>query len=170
MFNSGGTGARPTCDGLSATAFPSGVSTMSVEATEHVGPIVVWKKELRAGSGGPGTWRGGLGQVIEIEPREGYELWFNAMFDRIDNPARGRKGGHDGAAGIVALADGTKLRSKGRQNVKEGHRLHLSLPGGGGYGDPKERAQDAVAVDLAAGIITAEEAQRVYGYKGASDD
>ena len=50
MFNSGGTGARATLDGLSATAFPSGVHTMSVEATEQVGPIVVWRKELRQGS------------------------------------------------------------------------------------------------------------------------
>ncbi|MEM1401271.1 MAG: hydantoinase B/oxoprolinase family protein, partial [Pseudomonadota bacterium] len=65
MFNSGGTGARPTLDGLSATAFPSGVSTMSVEATEQVGPIVVWRKELRPGSGGAGEHRGGLGQIIE---------------------------------------------------------------------------------------------------------
>jgi hypothetical protein len=58
MFNSGGTGARPGLDGLSATAFPSGVSTMSVEATEQVGPIIVWRKDLREGSGGPGARRG----------------------------------------------------------------------------------------------------------------
>jgi N-methylhydantoinase B len=62
MFNSGGTGARPGLDGLSATAFPSGVSTMSVEATEQVGPIIVWRKDLREGSGGPGARRGGLGR------------------------------------------------------------------------------------------------------------
>ena len=93
MFNSGGTGARPAHDGLSATAFPSGVSTMSVEATEHVGPITGWRKDLREGSGGAGRQRGGLGQVIEIAPRAGYDLHFNAMFDRVENPARGRKGG-----------------------------------------------------------------------------
>jgi len=86
MFNSGGTGARPQVDGLSATAFPSGVSTMSVEATEHVGPITVWRKDLREGSGGAGAQRGGLGQVIEIEAREGYDFYFNAMFDRVQNP------------------------------------------------------------------------------------
>ena len=34
-FNSGGSGARPTQDGMDATAFPSGVMTMPVEATEH---------------------------------------------------------------------------------------------------------------------------------------
>ncbi|MEN8875438.1 MAG: hydantoinase B/oxoprolinase family protein, partial [Pacificibacter sp.] len=165
MFNSGGTGARPTLDGLSATAFPSGVSTMSVEATEHVGPITVWRKDLREGSGGAGAFRGGLGQNIEIEPREGYDFYFNAMFDRVENPARGREGGHAGAKGQVELSDGTKMRSKGRQLVKNGQRLKLSLPGGGGYGAPSARDKTEVAQDLAAGFITEEQATGVYGLK-----
>ena len=164
MFNSGGTGARPTLDGLSATAFPSGVSTMSVEATEHVGPITVWRKDLREGSGGTGALRGGLGQTIEIEPREGYDFYFNAMFDRVENPARGRDGGGMGEAGRVELTDGTKLRSKGRQLVKNGQRLKLSLPGGGGYGDAKRRASNDIAADLRAGLITPEQAKNNYGF------
>ena len=162
IFNSGGTGARPGSDGLSATAFPSGVKTMSVEATEQVGPIVVWRKDLREGSGGAGKHRGGLGQTIEIEPRDGYEFYFNAMFDRIENPARGREGGRIGAPGRVALADGTLLRGKGRQKVANGARLVLSLPGGGGYGDPEERPRDKVRSDLAAGYITTEQADADY--------
>ena len=166
MFNSGGTGARPEFDGLSATAFPSGVSTMSVEATEHVGPITVWRKDLREGSGGAGATRGGLGQVIEIEARDGYDFWFNAMFDRVENPARGRDGGLPGGAGAVELADGTKLRSKGRQLVKNGQRLRLSLPGGGGYGAPRDRSREAIARDVAAGFITAEQAKQDYGFEG----
>ena len=166
MFNSGGTGARPSFDGLSATAFPSGVSTMSVEATEHVGPITVWRKDLREGSGGAGAMRGGLGQVIEIEARDGYDFWFNAMFDRVENPARGRDGGLPGGAGAVELADGTKLRSKGRQLIRNGQRLRLSLPGGGGYGAPGDRSQEAIARDLAAGFITAEQAKNDYGFEG----
>ncbi|WP_298973158.1 hydantoinase B/oxoprolinase family protein [uncultured Roseobacter sp.] len=166
MFNSGGTGARPGFDGLSATAFPSGVSTMSVEATEHVGPITVWRKDLREGSGGAGTMRGGLGQTIEIEPRAGYDVYFNAMFDRVENPARGRDGGADGAAGRVELTDGTKLRSKGRQLVKNGQRLKLSLPGGGGYGAPGARDSAQVSADLADGFITRAQAKKDYGYEG----
>ena len=165
MFNSGGTGARPAHDGLSATAFPSGVSTMSVEATEHVGPITVWRKDLRAGSGGAGAQRGGLGQTIEIEARDGYDFYFNAMFDRVKNAARGRDGGAPGAAGKVELADGTELRSKGRQLVKNGQRLRLSLPGGGGYGEASARPKEQVAADLAAGFITAEQAKTDYGYE-----
>ncbi len=166
MFNSGGTGARPALDGLSATAFPSGVSTMSVEATEHVGPITVWRKDLREGSGGVGALRGGLGQTIEIEPREGYDFYFNAMFDRVQNPARGRDGGGTGAAGAVELTDGTQLRSKGRQLVRNGQRLKLSLPGGGGYGNAHDRPKDDVAADLRAGLITPEQAKTDYGFEG----
>ncbi|TCS57604.1 N-methylhydantoinase B [Primorskyibacter sedentarius] len=166
MFNSGGTGGRPAHDGLSATAFPSGVSTMSVEATEHVGPITVWRKELRDGSGGAGAHRGGLGQIIEIEPRDGYDFFFNAMFDRVENPALGRDGGGAGAAGRVELSDGTKLRSKGRQMVKNGQRLRLSLPGGGGYGAPADRDRSLIEKDLRAGKITAEQAKQDYGFEG----
>ncbi|MEM6679347.1 MAG: hydantoinase B/oxoprolinase family protein [Pseudomonadota bacterium] len=165
MFNSGGTGARPSHDGLSATAFPSGVSTMSVEATEHVGPITVWRKDLREGSGGAGALRGGLGQTIEIEARAGYDFYFNAMFDRVENAARGREGGAPGAPGAVALADGTALRSKGRQLVRNGQRLRLSLPGGGGYGDPAFRDRAAVARDIGAGFVTREDAKKLYGYE-----
>jgi N-methylhydantoinase B len=164
MFNSGGTGARPAFDGLSATAFPSGVSTMSVEATEQVGPIVVWRKDLREDSGGAGARRGGLGQVIEIEAREGFSFAFNAMFDRVEHAARGRDGGGPGAPGRVELADGTRLRSKGRQEVAAGARLRLSLPGGGGYGNPAARDRVEVARDVAAGYVSAEAAREIYGF------
>ncbi|WP_428423529.1 hydantoinase B/oxoprolinase family protein [Pararhizobium sp.] len=139
LFNSGGAGARSTLDGLSATAFPSGVHSMSIEATEHVGPVIFWRKELRDGSGGAGKFRGGLGQVVEISPTDGHEMHFNAMFDRVDHPPRGREGGANGAAGAVLLDDGTILATKGRQHVPAGRRLILQLPGGGGYGAPDNR-------------------------------
>lgn len=148
LFNSGGMGARPGLDGPSATAFPSGVQSMSIEASEQVGPVVFWRKELREGSGGAGKYRGGLGQVVEIAPMDGYEIWFNAMFDRVDHPARGREGGENGAPGIVRLDDGTPLATKGRQYVPAGKRLVLELPGGGGYGPAAERSAEALAQDL----------------------
>ncbi|WBU57255.1 hydantoinase B/oxoprolinase family protein [Paracoccus sediminicola] len=158
MFNSGGTGARPGLDGLSATAFPSGVHTMPIEATEHTGPIVVWRKELRPDSGGAGTQRGGLGQIIEIAPAEGHEFDFSAMFDRVTEPARGRDGGQPGAAGAVELDDGTVLRPKGWQHVPEGRRLVLRLPGGGGFGDPAGRSASAREDDRVKGYVTADDA------------
>lgn len=163
MFNSGGTGARPALDGLSSTAFPSGVHAMSVEATEQTGPIVVWRKELRPGSSGAGEFRGGLGQVIELGPREGYAFRFNAMFDRIDNPARGRAGGLPGQAGKVALSDGEALGGKGTRQLPQDVRLVLSLPGGGGFGDPSKRSKTALADDLRNGYLDADTLAQDYG-------
>lgn len=154
MFNSGGMGARPGLDGLSATAFPSGVHTMPIEATEHTGPIVIWRKELRPDSGGAGEFRGGLGQVIEIGALHGHEFDFSAMFDRVRHPARGFDGGGDGAPGAVRLDDGTPMRPKGWQHVPAGRRLILELPGGGGYGDARKRRAEARAIDATRGYVT----------------
>ncbi len=154
MFNSGGMGARPEYDGLSATAFPSGVMTMPIEATEQTGPVIVWRKELRPDSGGDGEFRGGLGQTIEIEAMGGHEFDFSAMFDRVNHPAKGRDGGKDGAPGSVALDDGTMLKPKGWQHVPAGRRLVLQLPGGGGFGDPEKRPAKARAEDVTKGYVT----------------
>jgi len=154
MFNSGGTGARPGLDGLTATAFPSGVMTMSAEATEQIGPVIVWRKEIRENSGGAGKYRGGLGQVIEIGPADGYQFEFSAMFDRVLNPARGREGGSDGAPGAVYLDDGTPFPTKGRDIVPADRRLILELPGGGGFGDPADRDPAATANDELQGYVS----------------
>ena len=163
-FNSGGTGARPMLDGLDATAFPSGVRTMPVEATEAVAPIVIWRKELREGSGGAGRTRGGLGQVMEIGGRDDLEFACNAIFDRVANAPRGRDGGGDGAAGRVALKSGATLRTKGFQVIPDGDRLVLELPGGGGMGDPRARDRAAVERDLRDGVITERQAENEYGF------
>ena len=70
-FHTGGTGARPGKDGLSATAFPSGVRSTPIEITETVAPLIFWRKEYIPDSGGPGEYRGGLGQVMEIAHSQG---------------------------------------------------------------------------------------------------
>ncbi|MEM1264438.1 MAG: hydantoinase B/oxoprolinase family protein [Pseudomonadota bacterium] len=150
----GGTGARPGKDGMSATAYPSGVKGTPVEIAEAVTPLVFWRKELRADSGGAGRTRGGLGQRIEIESRIGEPFDLLAAYDRIDHPARGRDGGQDGAAGRVSLASGQTLRGKGFQLIPPGERLVVETPGGGGIGAPEERSRDRVADDIAAGLVT----------------
>lgn len=164
MFNSGGTGARPALDGLSATAFPSGVHTMSAEVMEHVGPVTVWRKELREGSGGAGRQRGGLGQVIEISANQGHHMYLNAMFDRCEHPAGGREGGASGAPGVVRMEDGSPLKSKGMQWIPADRRLVVELPGGGGYGLPEERPRDEIEADIRKGYIDDAAAHSDYGY------
>ncbi len=162
-FNSGGSGARPAFDGLNATAFPSGVMTMPVEATEHAGPVIIWRKELRPDSGGAGKQRGGLGQYMEVGAREGHEFDIQAMFDRVDHPALGRRGGGAGAPTTIVQDDGTKMNGKGKQFVAHGRKVVMAFPGGAGYGDPSERSKDAVMRDLAQGYISAETAAQDYG-------
>ena len=162
-FNSGGSGARPGLDGMNATAFPSGVMTMPVEATEQVGPVIIWRKELRADSGGAGAQRGGLGQYMYVGAREGHEFDISIMLDRVNHPARGRRGGSDGAPTTVTRNDGEPMSGKGKQFVPHGKIVEMGFPGGAGYGEPETRDRAKVERDLALGYISAELAQSAYG-------
>ena len=162
-FNSGGSGARPRKDGMSATAFPSGVRGMPVEANEAITPVIFWRKEFREDSGGAGAQRGGLGQVIEIGGADGMPFDVLAMFERVDNAPRGRNGGGDGATGRVALASGADLRPKGQQTIPPRDRLRLEMAGGGGFGHPHERPAEQVAEDVRNGIVSISSAHARYG-------
>lgn len=139
----GGTGARPNKDGLSATAFPSGVHGTQVEIAEIQAPIVIWKKELRIGSGGEGRTRGGDGQVVEMSGRDGASFDLLASFDRVVYPPRGAQGGGDGAPGSIRLKSGKPIRAKGVTTVAKDDRLVLLTPGGGGLGNASVRNEDA---------------------------
>jgi N-methylhydantoinase B len=151
----GGTGARPTKDGLSTTAFPSGVGGIPVEVTETQAPLVFWHKEFLPGSGGEGRHRGGLAQRIVVGARDGAPFDCSAAtFDRRNHPARGRSGGASGAPGVVAVHDPQRgvhrFDGKGTIHVPAGGRLQVDLPGGGGFGpaaerDPACRGDDAAA-------------------------
>ena len=162
-FHNGGTGARPGKDGLSATAFPSGVRTTPVEINEAISPIVIWRKEYRPDSGGAGTFRGGTGQVMEFSHESGAPFVISAQFDRVNNPPRGRSGGARGRNGTLYLGSGPKLRGMGLQTVPWQDRLVVEMPGGGGYGDPMARDPAKVAADVRNGLVSRRAARRDYG-------
>lgn len=165
ITSNGGTGARADKDGLSATAYPSGVRGTPVEIAESQTPLIFWKKELRPDSGGAGRTRGGLGQIIEIESGIGRPWDILAAFDRIDHPPRGRDGGQNGGAGYVGLKSGRKLRGKGFQDIPPGDRLVALTPGGAGIGDPKARATEHTARDLADELVSEQAAKETYGFE-----
>ena len=121
-FNSGGTGARPTKDGLDGTAFPSGVRTMPVEATENVAPVIFWRRSCGPTAAAPAAPAAASARSWRSAPRARPEFAVNAMFDRVANAPKGREGGGDGAAGWVGLndANGTPLRTKGFQIIPKG--------------------------------------------------
>ena len=165
-FNSGGSGARPHLDGMNTTAFPSGVMTMPVEATEQAAPIIIWRKELRCDSGGVGEFRGGLGQWMSVGAAAGYEFDFQAMFDRLHHPALGRAGGGAGGATVITRSDGVVMRGKGKQFVPAGCSVRMGFAGGGGYGNPRLRSRESVAQDVLGGYVSAEAAIKDYGFEG----
>ncbi len=156
-FHSGGAGARPDQDGLSATAFPSGVRNMPVEINELISPLVFWRKEFRPDSGGAGRYRGGHGQLIEVANRQGGDFTISATYERVVYPARGRHGGEDGATGSLFLDDGTAVKAKGVSVVPGNRRLTVSFPGGGGFGPVAERDPDALERDRLLGFVTRRE-------------
>jgi N-methylhydantoinase B len=154
VTSNGGTGARPHADGLSATAYPSGVKGTPVEIAESITPLIFWKKELRPDSGGAGRMRGGLGQIIEIESGIGEPFELLAAFDRVDFPPRGRGGGEAGAPGVVEIKGGRRMKGKGTQLVAPGERLVVLTPGGGGLGPTSAREPPLAEADRREGRVS----------------
>ena len=163
LVHNGGTGGRPSKDGLSATAFPSGVMGSLVEITESVSPLIIWRREYRQDSAGAGKFRGGLGQVLEISSSEAAPISLFAALDRMNHPPRGREGGSNGKPGSLILSNGSTLRPKGEQIIPAGERLTVLTPGGAGYGNPKERDPKSIAQDIDFGLVSIEAANTDYG-------
>jgi N-methylhydantoinase B len=161
-FHSGGTGARPSKDGLDATAFPSGVKNTPIEINETIAPLIFWKKEYRTDSGGPGTHRGGVGQVMEISHSEDAPFAINSMFDRVIYPPRGRNGGGNGQTGRLYLKSGKEMKGKGRQSIPAGDRLIIEMPGGGGLGKAEDRDLKKVKSDVKNGFVSEGQARDIY--------
>ncbi|HLW46932.1 MAG TPA: hydantoinase B/oxoprolinase family protein [bacterium] len=163
-FSAGGTGALATQDGLSATAFPSGIAGTPVEVIEALSPVVIRRRELRQDSGGPGKFRGGLGQTIQVAVRTDRPFLFSGLYERIAHPAAGLLGGGAGAAGAVTTNDpASPVRPKTRTLLPAGTEVTLNLPGGGGFGPPAERDPALVAEDVRNGYVSAERARSDYG-------
>ena len=174
VFQVGGTGARPTKDGLNAVGFPSGVAGVPAEVIESLSPVVMKRRQLRPDSGGAGEWRGGLGQLTEFT-RRGEGRWsVSSIADRTVYAAPGLLGGQSGATGEVTLDDGTRLNAKALKDLKDGEVVHVNLPGGGGYGEPWKRDVEKVRWDVVENYISVEEAEPHYGvavrYSGKAVD
>ncbi len=163
FFSAGGMGAAHDRDGLSATAFPSGIMGVPVEAIESAAPMLMRRRELRPDSGGPGQFRGGLGQEMELEIITGMNANHSCMYDRTGNAAAGLLGGKPGAIGAVALSDGSHPHPKSHYVLKPGQVVTLKLPGGGGFGAPILRDPQRVLEDARQAYISLEAAERDYG-------
>lgn len=162
-FSAGGAGAMHGKDGLSATAYPSGIAGVPVEVIEALAPVVVRRRELRRDSGGAGTNRGGLGQTMEVEVLTDEPYLFSGLYDRAKHPAPGIAGGHDGAVGRLSTNNGVAVQPKLSVVLPPDTVFTLEMPGGGGFGPPLERSPDQVLADVRAGYVSVAAAKKDYG-------
>jgi len=157
----GGAGARADADGLDGVqVHVTNTSNLPVEVLEHSYPLLVEKYEFAPGSGGDGTFRGGLGLVRVIRIARG-SASVSAHGDRHQHPAPGAEGGCPGGLGrfLVTYPDGSRRRLPSKVSgvdLPEGSRVEVRTPGGGGYGPPGRRSARASEEDRANGLTPSE--------------
>ena len=162
MFVMGGMGARADSDGLSCMSFPANSSNLPTEVLESQMPIRVLRRALRPDSGGAGRFRGGLGQMMELQSLSTGPITVRAEHGKLATPPRGLLGGLQGAGGRI-LHNGKEVPDKLPLRLQHGDILTLEVPGSGGMHCPALRDREALAVDLANGLVTPDAAQREYG-------
>jgi N-methylhydantoinase B len=163
LFQCGGTGARPTKDGLNNVGFPSGVAGVPAEVLESQTSLVLEQRAVRPDSGGPGVFRGGCGQYTTFISRSAEPWQMSGMYDRLHFAAQGLAGGGPGAPGLFRLSDGRSANPKELLLHQPTTRVDTALPGGAGYGNGFERDPAAVLEDVADGYVSLEAAARDYG-------
>jgi N-methylhydantoinase B len=164
-FGAGGYGALRDLDGWCTLPHPSNMATVPVEVWETLTHTTIESKRLLPDTGGPGQWRGGLGQEVVLRNDTGHLITTLGMGNRTMFPACGMFGGGDGALRAHAI-DGTPIHAKGRNELAPGQRMCIVEAGGGGFGDPMARARAAVAEDVAQGYVGRQAANEIYGWSG----
>ena len=168
-YDFGGVGARNGKDGPDATGIHFGLGRNSVPQVEPVEarcPFIVESMEYLPDSGGPGTWRGGLGTRTVFRLRADADV--TTRGDRLLRAPAGRSGGDPGALGgfYRLSADGERERLPSKINnerFRAGEAFVVETTGGGGIGRPHRRDTDLVLRDLADGRVSVDAAAATYG-------
>jgi N-methylhydantoinase B len=155
----GGGGRRRT--GTSGT-------DVDIEVIEMSYPILVKESTSYLGTNGAGEWRAGASTRAIWGPHGSDRLTGETLASGQWMPSYGAAGGYPGANTrfYIHHPDGTKVQmdtnASGMQ-LRAGEQFEGHPATGGGVGDPLDRAPDAVAVDIAQGLMSAEDAFEVYG-------
>jgi N-methylhydantoinase B/oxoprolinase/acetone carboxylase alpha subunit len=172
LFAGGGRGAGGGSDGLSANMFPSSAANVPVEVFELNAPVLVTEKELMADSAGAGTLRGWPGQRLSLAKLPTYPLSVSVYFHpaRLSTPAKGLFGGREALSSRLifhdeVITDDPAAFTEGTVTLeKDTDVLTYEISGGAGIGDPSQRARALVRQDVRDGLVSAEQAERLYGW------
>jgi N-methylhydantoinase B len=165
----GGWGGRPHEDGESAAVSicQGDVRSAPIELQEIQYPFLIEEFVLRTDSGGAGEHRGGLGVMLTYRALQ--DCGANINCERIKDPPWGLHGGRPAAVNeaVVTRGDGSSESFRKATGVvlAAGDRLTFRTAGGGGWGNPRRRAREAIEEDIAAGYVSAAAAMRDYGYE-----
>ena len=174
-FFGGGLGGNPEGDGLSHGNAPIGMANIPpAEILEAAYPACVTRWGLRQDSGGPGRNRGGLGAIYEFEMLA-EEADLVVFGERARFPAFGILGGGPGAPNRIVYQQDDGEHSPHRTAklsgvvLRKGQCVRIESPGGGGYGPAGDRPLEAIARDVALGLVSAGAAERDYRVSIAAD-
>ena len=153
----GGEGATDGKDGASAIrVHMSNVMNTPIEVVESEYPLMIEEMALRPGSGGDGRHRGGLGFRRAYRVL-GSDVTLTTMIERRIVPPYGLFGGAPAAPFRITLNPGTPrerdVRGKETMKLVQGDLVLLETCGGGGYGDPAERPEEAREADRREGYV-----------------
>lgn len=157
----GGMGARPTKDSPT-TLFPFVIADIPIEVIENEFPLHVHRREMVTDSAGAGRFRGGCGQVVEVEVESDRPANFFCMQERITHPPLGFCGGLPGGTAEVVINDTIRPHPKKGYSLQPGDRVRIRSNGGGGFYPPEERDPERVAEDVRDGYVSLEAAERIY--------
>ncbi|MDW3204709.1 MAG: hydantoinase B/oxoprolinase family protein [Alphaproteobacteria bacterium] len=174
-FFGGGHGGHPEGDGLNHGNAPISTATIPpLEILESAYPVRFTEWALRPDSGGAGETRGGCGAVYEIELlEEKADAFLFGERGRYRPP--GVVGGGAAAANRFAYQDGDGWREPPMTSkmlgmkLSRGRRVRLETPGGGGYGNPRQRPAEAIARDVRLGYLSPDAARRDYACVVSAD-
>ncbi|MDZ4311755.1 MAG: hydantoinase B/oxoprolinase family protein [Cypionkella sp.] len=167
-----GAGATPAQDGWHACGPEccfGALTSGDVELLEYSYPIIIHRYGLMTDSGGAGKFRGGSGTAWEVEPLSD-DMTFITFGEGRRIPAVGAAGASstmiDEKVGRLELVEGAHsetIRENVIKVIKPGDRITNMNPGGGGYGDPMDRAVEKVVWDIKNGLVSVKGAEADYG-------
>lgn len=188
-----GSGARSFGDGVDASGpnYSPLSMILNVEQLEQWYPLVFLYRKDDADGGGPGKWRGGSGLRLAVTPyrAKSMSIVTNTGGQGVTTiNGQGLFGGFPSPAGHYLIRRGTDLRERfarrelpadiadltadetiqlsGKSNgtdLGDGDVFEIRVGGGGGYGDPIDRAPERVAHDVHVGAVSPGAAADIYG-------